>query len=73
MFSAADIINASVTFEVGIRTIYRWVSAGVNIRSAEAVAQHLLEQHAPSPAAMRRAHELITSNKESSTHENTDP
>jgi len=70
MPTPADIYNASVAFEVGIRTVYRWVSAGVNIRSAEAVAQHLLEQHAPSPAAMRRAHELITSDKES-THENT--
>jgi hypothetical protein len=71
MFSAADIAAASLAFEVGIRTVYRWVSAGVDIRSPEAVAQHLLEQHAPSPAAMRRAHELITS--KSSSHENTDP
>jgi hypothetical protein len=68
MFSAADIAAASLAFEVGIRTVYRWVSAGVNIRSAEAVAQHLLEQHAPSLSAMRAAHELLTKNQDHEKH-----
>jgi transposase len=71
MFTAADVAAAAIAFDISLRTVYRWINAGVDIRSAEAVAQHLLEQHAPSPAAMQAALEIITS--KSSTHENTDP
>jgi hypothetical protein len=71
MPTPADVAAAALAFEVSLRTIYRWARCGVNVSDPRAVARHLLEQHAPSPQAMRRAHELITS--KSSSHENTDP
>ena len=60
MPSASEVQAAATAFRVSVRTVYRWVAAGVNIRCPEAVADHIVKLRAPSTAAMTAALEKLT-------------
>ena len=60
MPSIAEVQAAATAFRVSVRTIFRWVSAGVNIADPQAVASHLLRLKRPSTAAMTAALEKLT-------------
>jgi len=68
MPTAADIILAAEAFRVSCRTIRRWLAAGCDVTDPQAVAKHLVNQRAPSPAAMQAAHELLTKNQDHEKH-----
>ena len=57
--SVEAVATLAARYGVDARTIYRWRAAGVNVNDLEAVADHLLRQHAPAPAALHAAQQLL--------------
>lgn len=65
MPSAYEVQAAATAFRVSVRTIFRWVKAGVNIDDPQAVARHLASMATPSPNAVDAAIEQLRTTTQS--------
>ena len=55
-----QMIEASNRYKITPRSAYRWMQANVDLNCPIAVANHILSQHAPSPAAVDAVIRLLT-------------